>query len=179
MVESVERPTLLLDDLLKRVPMELDGPSVAEGDDIGLIDWALILLAREDVTMSPAELLELVPHHEADMLETHRVAGLMGRWDQFDQVDVVPVVKLNRLLKQELGNRTTAPLVLNVGPTQGLDPVPQLEVLVVNSGPEGEVADWIRGHIDPGRFEQPFLTREERRVITDEYLEHHVIPMLT
>ena len=101
-VESVDRPTPLLDDLLKRVPMELDGPTVTEGDDEGLVDWALILLVREDVTMSPAELLELVTNHEADMLETHRVAGLMGRWDQFDQVDLVLIVQMNRLPKQKL-----------------------------------------------------------------------------
>src|ERR1041384_3999274 len=89
---------------------------------------ALELLPGQRGPMHSRELVELLTDDDAKVLEAHPVDTLVNRRDQLDARDRSPVEDFERLVEDDLGDRTPVPDALEVGPRIALEQRPLLDI---------------------------------------------------
>src|SRR6185436_8542503 len=112
--EALEAPFGVLDDVEEGATVELHVGEVLEQDVDRVDGGALELLPGQRGAMHSRELVELLTHDDAEMLEAHPVDTLVNRRDELDPRDRSPVEDNERLGEHDQGDRTPVPDALPV-----------------------------------------------------------------
>jgi len=99
----------------QRQAVKLHVRVVLEQDVDRHAERALELLSRQDAPVGLDEGVERVADDEADVLEAHAVDALVEGRYQLDEPDLVALAHGERLLEQQLRDRSPVPQVLDVG----------------------------------------------------------------
>src|SRR3954452_4232260 len=104
MDEALVAPSLVLDDVEERAPVELHVGEVLEQHVDGFDVATLELLPGQRGAMHARELVDLVADDDAEVLEAHPVDTLVNGRDELDARDRSPVEDVERLGKDDLGD---------------------------------------------------------------------------
>src|SRR6266540_4653881 len=166
--ETLEAPFLVLDDVEEGATVELHVGEVLEQDVDRLDVGTLELLPSQRGPMHSRELVELLTDDDAEVLEAHPVDTLVNRRDELDARDRSPVEDIERLVEDDLGDRTPVPDALEVRPRMALEKRPLVDVQVPIGDADGEVAERVGRDVDAAGKKTVALHRRESPIVPDD-----------
>src|SRR5438034_104221 len=166
--EAVEAPSIEDDAVVQGAPVELHVSEVLEQDVDRLDVGTLELLASQRGPMHSREVVDLLAHDDAEVLEAHPVDALVNGRDELDERDRSPIEDIERLGEHDQGNRTPVPDVLSVRHRMALEKRPLLDVQVPIGDADGEVAERVRGDVDAAGNKTVALHGGEGSIVPDD-----------
>src|SRR5438093_3808174 len=118
--------------------------------------------------MTPREVVDVLTHDDAEVLETHPVDALVNGWDELDERDRSPVEDIERLGEHDQGDWTPVPDALGVRPRMALEKRPLVDVKVPIGDADGEVAERVVCDVDAAGKKAVALQRREGSIVSDD-----------
>src|SRR6266516_7555834 len=118
--------------------------------------------------MYSGEVVDVLPDDDAEVLEAHPVDTLVNRRDELDARDRSPVEDIERLVEDDLGDRTPVPDALEVRPRMALEKRPLVDVQVPIGDADGEVAERVGRDVDAVGKKTVALHRRESAIVPDD-----------
>src|SRR5438876_6595842 len=118
--------------------------------------------------MTPREVVDVLTHDDAEVLEAHPVDALVNGRDELDGRDLGPVEDIERLGEHDLRDRTPVPEVLVVRTRMALEKRPLVDVQVPVGDAYGEVAERVGRDVDAAGRKTVALHRREGSIVADD-----------
>ena len=118
--------------------------------------------------MHAGELVDLLTHDDAEVLEAHPVDALVNGRDELDERHGSTVEDVERLGEHDQGDRAPVPDVLAVRLCMALEQRALVDVEIPVGDADGEVAEGVGSDVDAAGSKTVALHRREGSIVADD-----------